>query len=155
MIKETLIALSVLVLLPCVVHGSELLSEEALNYYNEGVKAQRMGDFYSAETSYQKTMIIDKSSKCKKSIFNNMGLMNLKRGEAARAEMAFKEALKLDPEYKTAASNLALLYLKLALSYKDRGNTIKALENFEKAFAYYPQKDFVIEGEKKAVDEEN
>ena len=74
--------------------------------------------------------------------------MHIENGEIAKAELAFKEALKLDPEYKTATSNLAFLYLKLALSYKDKGDIKKALDNYQKAFSYYPEKTFILEEEK-------
>jgi len=157
MIGRTPIVLFIIILFCGIVYGSELFYEEAVGRYNEGVRAQKARDFYSAQTSYQKSIIIDKGTRCKKYIFNNLGVLYIENGQVAKAEIAFREALRLDPDYKTAASNIALLYLKLAISYKDKGDTTRALDNFEKAFSYYPSRTFIIEGEKelKADNSEN
>ena len=131
-------------------YATELMSEEAINYYNQAVKAQKMRSYYQAQTGYHKAIIVDQDTKYKKFIFNNLGVIHAESGDVAKAEVAFREALKLDPDYKTAGSNLALLYLKVAIAYKDKGQTKKALENFEKAFSYYPEGAFMIEEEKEA-----
>ncbi|MGD9014817.1 MAG: tetratricopeptide repeat protein [Candidatus Omnitrophota bacterium] len=150
MIARTSIILVLILLFSGLGYAAELLSEEAFNHYNEGVRAQKMRNFYRAQTSYQKAIILDRSTQCKKFIFNNLGVIYAERGEVTKAELAFKEALKLDPDYQTAAFNLTRMYLKLAVAYKDRGNRNKSLEFFEKAFSYYPTKAFIIEEEKKA-----
>jgi len=150
MIGRISIILFLILLFSGLGYTAELLFEEAFNNYNEGVMAQKMRNFYSAETSYQKSIIIDRGTKCKKYIFNNLGLIYIERGDTAKAEFAFKEALRLDPDYTIAASNLTLLYLKLAVAYKDRGDMKKALEIFQKAFSHYPTKTFIMEEEKDA-----
>ena len=35
-------------------YATELMAEEAINYYNQGVKEQRMRNYYQAQTNYQK-----------------------------------------------------------------------------------------------------
>ena len=126
-------------------YGSELLSEEAIGYYNDGVKAQKSGDFYNADINYQKSILLDVD--CKKFVFNNYGVMYAEKEDMQRAETAFKEALAIDPDYNAVILNLSLLYLKISKISKDRGDVRKALDYLEKAFYNYPKKSFIIEEE--------
>ena len=122
------------------------MSEEAINYYNEGVRAQKKGDLYNAEINYQKSILLDVD--CKKFVFNNFGVMHADKGKMHEAEIAFKEALKIDSGYNAAVSNLSLLYLKMSKLAKDRGDVRKVLDILEKAILYLPKKSFIIEQEK-------
>ncbi len=143
MIGKSLVILFLVCLFCNSTYGSELLVEEAFNHYREGLKAQKMGDFYNAQTNYQKSILLD--AKYKKYIFNNLGVLHTSKGEMKEAEIKFKEALKIDPYYNVAIVNLSILYFKLSIFYKNKGDTKKALENLEKAFYYYPEKTFILE----------
>jgi tetratricopeptide (TPR) repeat protein len=148
MINKSIIILFLICLFCNPSYGSKLLSEEALNYYNEGVRAQMRDDLYDAEINYQKAILLD--TNCKKFVFNNYGVIYAYRGETEKAESAFKEALKIDPDYHVATSNLSLLYLKLSMFYKNKGDVKRAFDNLEKAFCYihYREEPFIIEEEK-------
>ncbi|MBU2103012.1 MAG: tetratricopeptide repeat protein [Candidatus Omnitrophota bacterium] len=108
------IAVLVLLYLTCAVCNVYALgfsTEEAISYYNEGVKAQKSGDFNGAFNAYQKTLLLAPDNlEYHKSIRNNLGIMYHHRGDLAGAEQAFKEALLIDPEYQAAKFNLGLIY---------------------------------------------
>ncbi|MDD2688987.1 MAG: tetratricopeptide repeat protein [Candidatus Omnitrophica bacterium] len=92
-------------------YGEELIAKEAVDYYNQGVKAQNGGDLSEADTFYQKTLIVDPNNlDWQKLILNNRGIMYAERGDLKNAEIAFNEALKIDPNFSTAMLNLGLVY---------------------------------------------
>jgi len=146
MISKSVFILFFIFLLCNIVFGSGLFSEKAIGYYNEGVRAQKRGDFYTAQMNYQKSILLGISYK--KFVFNNMGVLYANLQDTGRAETTFKEALMIDPNYDTVAYNLSLLYLKLSIFYKENGDVKNALENLEKAFYYHPKKSYIIEEEK-------
>ena len=146
MISKALIILFLICLFCNPAYASKLLSEQGLDYYNEGVKAQRMGDLRNAQTNYQKAILLD--AKYNKFILNNSGIIYANGGDIQKAELAFKEALRIDPDYHVPAFNLSLLYLRLAVYYKENGDTKEALKNLEQAFYCYPKKSYIIEEEK-------
>ena len=81
--------------------AGQLLSKEAVNYYNEGVKAQKSGNLSAAASAYQKTILLDPSSQeLRKYILNNTGAIYSAQGDLKKAEASFKEALELDPNSK-------------------------------------------------------
>ncbi len=140
MVNKSLTILFLLCLFYSPAYGSELLSEEASNYYYGAVKAQGKGDFYNAEVNYQKCILLDTGYK--KFAFNNYGVMYANKGDMSKAEFAFKEALRIDPGYKAPAFNLSLLYLKMSISCK---SSTKMFDYIKKAYRYYPEKSFIIE----------
>jgi len=150
MLKKYLIILFFIALSCKLAYSSELLSKEALTHYNEGVRAQMRGDFDTAKVSYQKSVLL--GAKYKKFALNNFGIICANRQESDKAEAAFKEALEIDPAYQVAAFNLSLLYLKLSISYKDKGDTKRALDYLELALSYYPEKSFIMEKEKEETE---
>jgi tetratricopeptide (TPR) repeat protein len=86
-------------------------SEDAVNYYNEGVKAQQSGDFNAAFNAYQKTLLlVPDNLEYQKFIRNNLGVIYFQRQEFEAAEQFFKEALVIDPNYEAAKINLGLVY---------------------------------------------
>ena len=92
-------------------YAEQLVSKEAQNYYDEGVKAQEGSDFFNAEVFYQKVFLLDPTNpRWWKFITNNRGVILARQGDLARAEVAFKAVLKADPEYKPAQLNLGLIY---------------------------------------------
>ena len=110
-------------------YSEDMMSEEAVNYYNEGVNAQKAGKFQAADVAYQKTLLIDPYNPAwQKFILNNRGVMYAREGDLEEAERAFKAALKIDPKYKSAQLNLGIIYDK----YRSR---LEALEYWTKLFA--------------------
>ena len=122
-------------------YAGELLSKEAAKYYNEGVRAQKTRDFISANTAFKKALLLDPyNPKWHRADMNNFGIVCTLRGEFDKAEWAFKETLKIEPNYKPAMLNLGLVY---ELS-KPR---LEALEYWMKVleFLNFKPKDFIIE----------
>ncbi|MFH1199322.1 MAG: tetratricopeptide repeat protein [Candidatus Omnitrophota bacterium] len=111
----------------CFAEGS-LLTGEASVYYQEAVKAQRAGNFESADTSYQKVLIVDpNNTKWQKAILNNRGVMNVKIGDLETAEKLFNRALEIDPDYQIVKYNLGIIYEK-------RRTRLESLEYWAKMF---------------------
>ncbi|MDD4941319.1 MAG: tetratricopeptide repeat protein, partial [Candidatus Omnitrophica bacterium] len=99
--------------------AGKLVEEEGLNYYNEGIQLQKAGNFDAAIVSYQKAMVIGvDAANYRAFVYNNVGVIYAEKGEMDRAEAMFLEALKLDPDYKPANFNMAVLYMKQGLCNK-------------------------------------
>ena len=129
-------------------YASELLADEAYVHFNEGVRAQISGDYRAAQTSYQRALLMYEETPCRKFILNNSALMYIEQGRTDDAEFCFKQAIRLDPNYDNAVFNLALLYLKLAVHYKQQGDTAKAMEYLDRAFEFHSERSFIMEEEK-------
>lgn len=127
--------------------AGELISKEAVNYYNEGVKAQKASNFDMAEIAYQKTLLLDPyNTNWQKFIINNRGVMYAKLGDLEKAEAAFNEALKIDPNYEPAKLNLGFIYEKRRSKLESIEYWLKILNiNLEDA----KPKGFVIEEQQK------
>ncbi|MCX5706894.1 MAG: tetratricopeptide repeat protein [Candidatus Omnitrophica bacterium] len=83
------------------------LQKEAINYRQEGVKAQDAGDLDSAMKMYQKAVEIDSYYAV---AYNDLGVIYEAKGEAERAEESYIKAIRIDPYFLSAYSNLALFY---------------------------------------------
>ena len=105
--------------------AENLLSEEAVTYFNEGVKAQNKGDFDRAYTAYQKALLLNPGYQ--KIIFNNLGVMFVFQGDLEKAKAGFQEVLSFNPDYKPALFNLGLLHYM-------RGDQSEALQYWLKYF---------------------
>ena len=111
--KKIFLLLAILLFFSGSLYAGELISQEAVQYYNEGVKLQKAGNFSVAEVNYRKTLLLDPYNvKWQKFIANNEGLMYAQLGELDKAEESFNAALKLDPDYLPAQLNLGLVYEK-------------------------------------------
>lgn len=122
-------------------YAGELVSQEAVNYYNEGVKAQKADNFSAADIAYQKALLLDPyNPKWNKFIINNRGIMYAQSGDLEKAEASFNEVLKIDPNYQPAQFNLGLIYEK-------RRSRLESLEYWAKVFELDKLKpqDFIIE----------
>jgi tetratricopeptide (TPR) repeat protein len=117
--------------------GGIASQQEAVNYYNEGLKAQKRGDTEEALKAYQKALQM--SAEYNKLIINNRGVMYAQQGDLKRAEATFKEVLALDPRFMPAKLNLGLIY-------DMQGDRLKALEYWAKVFRFedYKPKGFVV-----------
>lgn len=110
---------------PAYAQGMGLLSGEAAKYYNKAVKAQEKGDFETAYTLYQKTMLLNPAFQVP--VVNNLGVMFVYRNEWDKARASFSEVLSVNPDYKPALFNLGLLHYM-------RGDEKEALRHWIKFF---------------------
>jgi len=142
-LRKVLFALLVMVCFSGLVYAEGIASrQEAHKYFNEGVKAQKSGDFEKASKEYSMAMML--TSRYNKYILHNRGVMYAVRGDYANAAAAFKDVLELDPHYMPARLNLGRIYDIQA----DRCTALEYwanLLNIEKA----KPKSFIIEEEKK------
>ena len=93
------------------VFAGELISKEAINYYDEGVKLQKASNFAMADSLYQKTLLVDPyNAKWQKFILNNRGVMKAQQGSIEEAEILFNRSLQLDQNYLPARLNLGFIY---------------------------------------------
>jgi tetratricopeptide (TPR) repeat protein len=141
-LRKVLPLLMVMVLFAGFVYAEGIASrEEAYKYYNEGVRAQKNGDYEKANKEYSMAMML--TSKYNKFILHNKGVMYATRGDYASAAAAFKEVLSMDPNYMPARLNLGRIY-------DIQADKCTALEywadllNIEKA----KPKSFIVEEEK-------
>ena len=138
------LVLSVMVVLFCcgLAYAGDLTANEAMSYFNEGVKAQIAEDYNAAKTAYQKVLLIAPSDiKWKKFITNNFGIIFVKQGEFEMAEENFREVLAMDPQYTPAQMNLGLIYEK-------RKTRLESLEYWVKLFHLEQMKpqSYLMEG---------
>jgi len=121
--------------------ADELLSGQALNYFQDGLKAQKVSKYAEAKSFYQKAMLVDPYNKdWKKFFLNNEGIIQATQGDLKEAEKYFIMALDIDPYYYPSLMNLGLIY--------DRTRSRKeAMEYWMKAFEIdkIKPKDFVVE----------
>jgi len=141
--RRIVFMLAISLLLAGIACAGELVAQEAITYYKEGVKAQKGSNFEAADVSYKKCLLVDPSNRnWKKYIFNNYGIMYAKQGDMESAEKAFNEALKIDPDYLPAKLNLGFVYDK-------RRTELEAIKYWLKALNIdlnqVRPKDFVIE----------
>jgi tetratricopeptide (TPR) repeat protein len=112
-LRKALFLLVVLLMSCSLSFAGELTSKEAVNYFNDGVKAQKECKLQEAEMNYQKTILLDPSNRdLQKFIVNNRGVMYVQQGDLEKAEAAFNEVLKMDPNYRPAQLNLGFIYDK-------------------------------------------
>jgi len=147
-LKSILLVLSSILIITNTIYAEGLASKEAINYYNAGVKAQQNGDFDTAVKEYQMAALL--SARYHKFIINNKGAMYAQMGDIQKAELAFREALTLDPGYQPAKMNLGLIY-------DAKGDRLKALEWWYEAFEVEKRKPktFLIEAPQQPEIEES
>ena len=93
--------------------AAELASKEAEGYYKEGLRLQKALNYVSADSFYQKTLLVDPYNQVwQVYILNNRGVMAAKEGYMEQEEMFFQKALSIDPNYVPAKLNLGLIYEK-------------------------------------------
>ena len=128
MIKKTMFILLVSFLCGNFVFAGELMAPEAINHFNEGVRAQQASNFETAEGHYQKALLINpNSTDLQKFILNNRGVIYAKVGDLEKAEAAFNEALRIDPNYETPKLNLGFIYEKRRSEFESMKYWLKVL----------------------------
>ena len=83
------------------------LQKQSRSYREDGLEAQRMGDYDAALNLYQKAIAIDPNYAVP---YNDMGIIFESKGENDRALESYFHAVKIDPFYESAYTNMALLY---------------------------------------------
>lgn len=103
--------------------AGEMATKESVICFNEGVKAQKSGEFSKAMSAYQKALYMDPYDEAgyRKEIMNNVACMYAKSGDIDKAVEAFEQILSFDPHNKLANLNLGLIYNK-------NGERCRALE---------------------------
>ncbi len=120
MTVKNILLVVVFVLVTCsLVFAGDLIAPKAEDYFHEGVKAQKEGQWAAAVAFYSKSKLVDPmNADYEKYIINNAGVRYIKEGDIEKAEAAFRDALRLDPSYRPAQLNLGLIldmcYPKLA-----------------------------------------
>ncbi|MFH1413264.1 MAG: tetratricopeptide repeat protein [Candidatus Omnitrophota bacterium] len=125
------------------IFAGSLVAEDAVNYFNEGAREQKSGNYLAANSAFQKALLVDPANpRWEKAVMNNRGIIYFKTGDFENAEIAFKEALRIDKDYKIAEVNLGLVY-------EETRSRVEALEYWAKVFELDKLKpeDFAIEEE--------
>jgi tetratricopeptide (TPR) repeat protein len=99
--------------------------QSAEEYRLKGYEEQNKGNFELALSHYTKAVSLGLETAV---IYNDLGVVNEYRGDLASAEENYRKALKLDPEYLPAYTNLAYLY-------KRQGRTDLAIQFFGERYA--------------------
>jgi len=134
--------IALIIFATCMLHNlsyaDQLAAKEAVNYFYEGLKAQKARNYDGANSAYQKALLLFPSEvEYRKLIMNNMGIIYAELGDLQTAEKAFMEALRFDPDFQPAKLNLGLLY--------DRGpDKIRAMQYWLKFLEQFKPKEFVI-----------
>lgn len=107
--SKILAALSVVASLIIVsgAYAQELLSKEAVKYFNQAVKAQKINDVEKMHEYYQKFSVFYPNYP---PVYNNMAIFYLHRGQIDLAEESFLMALRLDPDNYQYLKNLTVFY---------------------------------------------
>jgi tetratricopeptide (TPR) repeat protein len=141
--KIAFFALFIFLILGTRSYAGELVAKEAMNYYNEGVQAQKKGSLETAISAYHKALLLGvKDIKYEKFILNNLGVVYAQNGDLENAKVALNEALSIDPNYESAMLNLGLIYDK-------EPDKVKAIEYWLKVFDKIKPKDFIVEEQQK------
>ena len=139
-------ALALIILNYSCLQAGELMSGEAIDHYNEGVRFQKAGRFGDAEVAFQMAIFMNSGDqRIEKAILNNRAIMYAQQGDIETAQKALEALLKIDPTYKEAQMNLGLIY--------DRTKSrLESLEYWVKLFKLenLKPKSFLIEEEMKA-----
>ncbi|MBN2753552.1 MAG: tetratricopeptide repeat protein [Candidatus Goldbacteria bacterium] len=91
----------------------------ALNDSSNALIPANMGDIYfkqenneQAAVNYLKAIKLTDDNLRKAHLYNDVGLVYYRQGLLAKAVESFKQSLIFDPEYKNAAHNLGMIYVK-------------------------------------------
>ena len=108
--------------------GMDPMRTIALDYYYEGFRAIREGNFLDAKVAYQKALLVGIASlNYKKIALNNMGVIYALNGNIKMADRSFKTALDIDPRYKIAILNQKVLYRKIKPDLQELGIGVRIL----------------------------
>ncbi|MFH1519701.1 MAG: tetratricopeptide repeat protein [Candidatus Omnitrophota bacterium] len=109
-----------------------LTKETAVDYREEGQRAQSIGDLKGALSYYQKAVQLDPKFA---QAYNDIGVIYETLGENDKALEAYQKALKVDPEYLPAYTNVAFIYEK-------RGDIDNATRYWQKRYELGREGDY-------------
>ncbi|MEW6101011.1 MAG: tetratricopeptide repeat protein [Candidatus Omnitrophota bacterium] len=98
------------------------LQKTARAYRTQGFANQRLGDFDSAFSYYQKAIQLDPAYAV---AYNDLGVIYESRNQMDNAQECYLKAIQIDPTYLSAYTNLALIY-------EDKRELTKAHEYWSK-----------------------
>ena len=104
------VTLMSLMLMGAELKPGDLALREAAFYRGEGQRLQKAGDLQSAETAYQKAILLNPGYA---EAYNDLGVILESRGDTKGAESFYQRALQINPSLAAAHSNLGLLYERL------------------------------------------
>jgi Flp pilus assembly protein TadD len=108
--KKIIPVLIALCVLNSIAFAEQIMREDAILSFNEGVKQQLMGNYANAAAAYQKAVFMNPGPEIKKRALNNLGAMLAKDGDFQGAHDAFLQAIDIDPGYKSPLANLGYMY---------------------------------------------
>jgi tetratricopeptide (TPR) repeat protein len=98
-------------------------------HYNLSLALDKLGDFVSERKELERTVELDPNFAIAQ---NQLGLLALRSGQQAAAELRFKKTLALDPTFSEAQSNLGVLY-------SQEGKNSEAASLFQQAIKNDPK----------------
>lgn len=120
-----------------VVFSDELMEEQAVLYFREGLQAQRSSDFDYAISLYMKAIYANPNYV---QAYNNLGTAYAQQNDITKAEEMYNQAIAIDPHYPTALKNLAIIYA-------ERGDFEKFFEYWKLASGLDVYSPFIIDDE--------
>jgi len=129
--NQKLIITGVLLIICIVLFNREYFDEGGSNkfqiHFNEGIKADNLGDYAGAENEYLQA---DKYYPYSPSLITNLGYSQYMQGKLYEAEINYNRALKIDSEFYSAYNNLGLI-----LSTKNKYDS--AISLYQQALKYF------------------
>lgn len=92
--------------------GSEQQKKPAVSLYDQGVEANKNGDYQKAKTLFEQALRVDKDNP---DILNMLAHTQLKLGMIEESLENYKQALKLRPRFPEAREYLGETYIQAAL----------------------------------------
>ena len=117
--------------------SAELMDKQAVEYFRDGLEAQRAGKLDLAISSYMKSILANPNYV---QAYNNLGTAYAQKGDIAKAEDLYNQAIAIDPYYSTALKNLALIYA-------ERDDYEKFVEYWKRAAGLDINNPFIIDFE--------
>ena len=90
-------------------HGlaQDMMENQAQEYFQEGIEAQKSGDVDRAISLYTKAIYFNPNYA---KAYNNLGTAYKQKRDYAKAEEEYNKALMIDPDYSIALKNMAVMY---------------------------------------------
>jgi tetratricopeptide (TPR) repeat protein len=90
-----------------VVSSEELMEQESVEYFKEGLAAQSADKIDEAISLYSKAIYANPNYV---QAYNNLGTAYAQKGDIVKAEELYNHAVTIDPYYSIALKNIAIIY---------------------------------------------
>jgi Flp pilus assembly protein TadD len=114
-----------------VITFAEILEKTAQEYHQKAYEAQQKGNLEQALTYYSKALTLGLHDP---QVFNDLGILYEQLGAEDRAVEHYQEAIRIDPNYLPAYTNLGYFYL-------NKGDTAEAATYLRKRLDKAPAND--------------